>query len=200
MVDVTATEANDASWTLLNVDTKTTFELRHWLVRNSGLGTEQKEFEANFEAQYGQLMHSNFLKACVSIINQRNEDAQRAKDEEQKRKEESGEVETVAQRLARQKAERKAAAVERSRLRQQSEGYFTDAKQANQKGKEKILAARVVLAALGGLRPHKHGPFSLCINRRSPHTSTRRGGCTEAGHGRSCRWCGRCRRWRSRSA
>ena len=126
--------ADDASWTLLNVDTKSTFEMRHWLVRNAGMGTEQKEFEANFEARYGKLMQTTFLQACVSIISQRIEDAQRTVDEEQTRKEESGEVETVAQRLTRQKEERKAAAMERSRLRQQGEGYFDEAKKANEKG------------------------------------------------------------------
>jgi hypothetical protein len=126
--------ADDASWTLLNVDTKSTFEMRHWLVRNAGLGTEQKEFEVNFEARYGKLMQTTFLQACVSIISQRIEDAQRAVDEEQTRKEDSGEVETVAQRLTRQKEERKAAAMERSRLRQQGEGYFDEAKKANEKG------------------------------------------------------------------
>lgn len=41
---------------------------------------------------------------------------------------------TTARRLARQKAERKAAAIERSRQRQQSQDYFAKAKAANERG------------------------------------------------------------------
>lgn len=90
--------SDDSSWTLSNVDTKSTYELRHWLHRNAGLGDEQEEFESNFEARFGTLQHTNFLRAVVSIISARNEEAQKQKDAELQRKEESGEVETVQQR------------------------------------------------------------------------------------------------------
>ena len=96
----TAAGADDASWTLSNVDSKSTFELRHWLVRNTDLGSDQAEFEKNFEAKYGKLLHPNFLHAAVCTIRERDEKAHAAAEAEVKRKEESGEIETLQQRYA----------------------------------------------------------------------------------------------------
>ena len=96
----TTAGADDASWTLSNVDSKSTFELRHWLVRNTDLGSDQAEFEKNFEAKYGKLLHPNFLHAAVCTIRERDEKAHAAAEAEVKRKEESGEIETLQQRYA----------------------------------------------------------------------------------------------------
>lgn len=149
--------ADDASWTLGNVDTKSTFELRHWLVRNAGLGTEQEEFEKNFEAKFGRCLHPNFLHAAVCTIRERDETARVAKEAEVKRKEESGEVETLQQRLARQKAERKAAAIARSQERQRGAEYFARVKAENDQGKEQIEAAKQRAKAATAEEAEAHG-------------------------------------------
>ena len=198
--------ADDASWTVGNVDTKSTFELRHWLVRNAGLGTEQEEFEKNFEAKFGRCLHPNFLHAAVCTIRERDETARVAKEAEVKRKEESGEVETLQQRcvpaprpcphrvwcqptyalfthslthshmpallavravmptrhdmccrLARQKAERKAAAIARSQERQRGAEYFARVKAENDQGKEQIEAAKQRAKAATAEEAEAHG-------------------------------------------
>jgi len=62
--------------------------------------------------------------------------------------------ESLAQRLAREKAERKAAALERSRARQQAAGYFAEKSAANEKGEREKAEKLAQRAGASGGAPH----------------------------------------------
>tara|TARA_A100001015_G_scaffold318533_1_gene438694 strand:+ start:468 stop:926 length:459 start_codon:yes stop_codon:yes gene_type:complete len=136
--------------TLDNVSTLTLYELRQNLdARN-----------AYDEARDGRASFKLFLKLCVEML----VDDQKKKEAEEARVKEAEDAgkETLQERLARQKAERKRAAMERSKARQQQPGYFekktaTDT-ELNSNLTPKQLAERDAAAenkelfALGGLK------------------------------------------------
>jgi hypothetical protein len=113
--------------TLANIHTKNVFELRQWLEKTN-------RFDA---AKIGNVTHDKLMHFGMQILTIEKDVALAKKVEEVKIKEESGEVETLQARLARQKAERMAAAVERSKQRQQDPAYFAGLKEQNEELKKK---------------------------------------------------------------
>jgi hypothetical protein len=110
--------------TLDNAGSKTAFELRSWLVR-------EKEFN---DKDFHSVNVKTLMQKCVQVLLKRREDKLKLIEETREKKEESGEIETLAAKLARQKAERKQAAIERSKARQADPDYFAGVVKATEEG------------------------------------------------------------------
>jgi hypothetical protein len=108
-----------------NVGSKTAFELRSWLVR-------EKEFN---EKDFATVNVKTLMQKVVQVLLKRKEDELKNIEQIREQKEESGEIETLAAKLTRQKAERKQAAIERSKARQADPSYFEGIKKSTEEGK-----------------------------------------------------------------
>mmetsp|Transcript_2730 Transcript_2730/g.5611 ORF Transcript_2730/g.5611 Transcript_2730/m.5611 type:complete len:224 (+) Transcript_2730:70-741(+) len=114
-----------------NVHNATLFELRQSLMKRG-------HFKADYSGPitYEILLSKmvSLLQADIALLN-----ASRLTDLEEGRKgvvKEDGSVETLAERLKREKEERKREAMERSRKRQEEKGYFEGKKRASEEGRK----------------------------------------------------------------
>jgi hypothetical protein len=113
-------EAGGQSITLENVHNASLFELRQSLMARG-------HFKADYE---GEITYELLMHKMVQLLKEAKETKEAARIEEIETKnktgatKENGGVETLAEKLAREKAERKAEAVERSRQRQADKAYF----------------------------------------------------------------------------
>ena len=120
--------------TMANVHNATTFELRQTLMKAG------RFLEGSEEAK--RINHEILMAAMVSILveQKEKEDSKHAEELEKMRlgevKEGKEERETLQEKLARQKAERKAEAIKRSQERQKAKEYFKQKEEQNSAGTE----------------------------------------------------------------
>ena len=123
------TSATATEWTLDNCSTMTIYQARQELTRR---GIFDEVFGADGEKK------RITLKACLQVLvgelvkEKEEADRQRLAEVEATKLVGAQEGETLAEKLAREKAERKQAALERSKQRQAAKGYFEDRRKLNE--------------------------------------------------------------------
>ena len=128
-VAANATAAEAKEWTLDNCYTMTIYQVRQELTRR-GI------FDEIFGAEGEKRRIS--LNACLEVLvgelvkEKEERDRLRLAEVEAAKLADAEEGETLAQKLAREKAERKQAALERSKQRQASKAYFEERKKVNE--------------------------------------------------------------------
>lgn len=124
-----ATSAEATEWTLDNCSTMTIYQVRQELTRR---GIFDEVFGPNGEKRK---IHFN---ACLEVLvaelvkEKEERDCQRGEEMEKAKLDGAHEGETLAEKLAREKAERKQAALERSKQRQADKAYFDERKKLNE--------------------------------------------------------------------
>jgi len=114
--------------TMDTVHSMSVFELRQWLTREG-------EFK---ESEFREVNQKTLMQKAVQVLLSRSASKVQEKEDSKKAAEEKGEVETLQQRLTRQKAERKAAAIARSKARQTDSSYFKQVQVSNDEGKKAL--------------------------------------------------------------